>query len=77
MDLQRAERVQVSVRVESTGDVLFEDHFAPFDGARGEVLIACQRHFAHMPPDIAFDVGAHDRSGQVALSTFLVPHVFL
>jgi hypothetical protein len=76
LDLARAERVQLSVRVESTGDVLFEEHFAPFDRERGEVLVACQRHFSSLPPDIAFDVRAHDPSGRVSLTTFTVPHRF-
>jgi len=50
------------------------------------VLIACQRHFAGLPPDIAFDVRAHEAvgsaaepgagGGPVSLATFLVPHVF-
>jgi hypothetical protein len=76
LDLALAERVHLSVRVESTGDVLFEDHFAPFDRARGEVLVACQRHFSSFPPDVVFDVRAHNPSGGVALTTFTVPHVF-
>jgi hypothetical protein len=66
----------VSVSVESSGDMVFEDHFAPFDRERGEVLIACQRHFSHLPSDIAFDVRAFDASGEVSRTTFLVPHVF-
>ena len=76
MDLSRAQRVEVIVRSESTGALLMEDHFAPFDRARGEVLIACQRHFALMPPDIVFDVHAHDEAGAVSTATFVVPHVF-
>jgi hypothetical protein len=76
LDLALAERVQLSVRIESTGDVIFEDHFAPFDRARGEVLVACQRHFSSFPPDVAFEVRAHDPSGRVSLTTFRVPHVF-
>jgi hypothetical protein len=80
MDLGRAERVHVSVHVESTGEVILEDPFAPFDRERGEVLIACQRHFAGLPPDIAFVVRAHGTAEAgaepVSLATFLVPHVF-
>jgi len=76
MDLGGARRVQVSVRSESTGDLLFDDLFAPFDRARGEVLVACQRHFAHMPRDIVFEVQAHDDAGVVSRATFFVPHVF-
>lgn len=78
MDLAGARRVQVTVRSESTGEVFFEDHFAPFDPARGEVLIACQRHFASLPADVVFDVQAHveDGSGRVSRASFFVPHVF-
>jgi hypothetical protein len=76
LDLARAERVQVTVRVESTGDILLEEHFAPFDRERGEILIACQRHFASLPPDVAFDVRAHEPSGPAPLARFMVPHVF-
>ena len=76
LDLALAERVQLSIRIESTGAVLFEDHFAPFDRARGEVLVACQRHFSSLPPDVVFDVRAHDPAGGVSLTTFTVPHVF-
>ena len=64
------------MRVESTGALLFEDHFAPFDRARGEVLIACQRHFVHFPPDVAFDVRAYAGPAELSATTFLVPHVF-
>jgi len=76
LDLGGAERVDVIVRVESTGDVLWTEHFAPFDSARGEVLIACQRHFAFMPPDIVFDVRTIDGSGARTAGTFVIPHHF-
>jgi hypothetical protein len=76
LDLSRARRVDVTVRIESTGQVILEDLFAPFDPARGEVLIACQRHFAGLPPDVAFDVRTHTADGDAPVQTFLVPHVF-
>lgn len=76
LDLSRADRVQVEVRVESTGAVLFAEHFAPFDRDRGEVLIACQRHFADLPRDVAFDVRIHEQSGRTIEATYLVPHLF-
>lgn len=76
IDLSRAERVHVGVRIESTGAVVFEEHFAPFDRDRGEVLIACQRHFAGLPPDVAFDVRVHEQNGRTLEATYSVPHVF-
>jgi hypothetical protein len=76
LDLSRTERVELTVKVESTGDVLMVDPLAPFDRERGEVLIACQRHFALFPPDIVFEVRAHEPSGASTTATFIVPHVF-
>lgn len=74
--LDRAARVSVVVRSESSNQVLLEDDFVPFDRTRGEVLIACQRHFAAMPPDVVFEVFAHDDDGRVTSARYSVPHVF-
>lgn len=76
LQLTDAQSVRVTVRTESTGQVITEDHFAPFDRTRGEVVIACQRHFSEMPPDITFDVSAEDSAGRVSRATYYVPHVF-
>lgn len=76
LDLSRAERVAVSIRAEASGALLFEDPAAPFDRQRGEVLIACQRHFVAYPPDIVFDVRAHEPSGGTSTARFVVPHLF-
>ena len=79
LELADAERVSVVVRSEGSG-AIFEELFAPFDRERGEVLIACQRHFASFPPDVAIDVRVY-RSGAVAaavaeptVATYLIPH---
>jgi putative zinc finger protein len=74
LDLGTADGVSVIVRVASSGDVITEEHFVPFDRERGEVLIACQRHFSSFPPDIVFDVHVHGRDTTVA--SFDVPHLF-
>ena len=76
LDLASAERVDVIVRSES-GRVINEERCAPFDRQRGEVLVACQRHFAAWPHDIAFDVYVHRASTSVEVSTFFIPHEFL
>lgn len=76
LDLQGADRLSVRVLVESTGALLFEDHFIPFDRDRGEVLVACRRHFDIFPPDIIFEVRAHRASGPGAVARFYVPHAF-
>ncbi|MDB5215304.1 MAG: hypothetical protein JWO86_3231 [Myxococcaceae bacterium] len=75
-DLSRAERVEVRVSVESTGAVLLVEPHAPFDRDSGEVLIACQRHFAAMPPDIVIEVRAHDAAGIESIARYPIPHVY-
>jgi hypothetical protein len=76
LDLAHAERVHVTVKVESSGATLVEDHFAPFDRERGAVSIACQRHFDRFPPDVLFEVRVYGPGREPALSRYLVPHVF-
>jgi hypothetical protein len=74
-----ATRVSVTVRLESTGDVVHVEPFAPFDRERGEVLIACQKHFANFPHDVVFDVRVHAASAPTMpkLATYSIPHVFV
>ena len=73
--LSDATRVGVTVRSES-GGVMHEDPFAPFDRDRGEVLIACQRHYAVFPRDIAVDVRVYRAAGEPDLATYSIPHIF-
>jgi len=75
LDLAAADRVEVTVRDES-GNVMFEEPFAPFDRERGEVLVACQRHFAVFPRDVVCDVRVHRASADPVLATYHMPHVF-
>ena len=78
LSLGDATRVSVTVRSESSGAVLHEEHFAPFDREKGEVLIACQKHFAMLPADTVFDVRVHVPSTPMPkLSTYPIPHVFV
>lgn len=76
LQLADAERVDVFVRSEAHGQIHHEP-FAPFDRERGEVLIACQRHFSSLPPDVVFDVHVH-HAGATApdVATYHMPHVF-
>ena len=76
LDLSRAERVQVRVSSEETGDVMIESAAAPFDAASGEVLIACQRHFSEMPPNVKFEVSVIEAGVAKLSATYLVPHIF-
>jgi hypothetical protein len=53
-DLSRARRVDVDL-LDAGGRVVARFDDVPFDGARGEVLMACQRHFADLfPHDLTF-----------------------
>lgn len=75
--LADADRVEVIVRSEAHG-LLLHEPYAPFDRERGEVLIACQRHFASMPADVVFDVHVHRaRAAQPEVATYHMPHVFV
>jgi hypothetical protein len=76
LDLSRAMRVHVRVRDEETGRVLNENPAAPFDAAGGEVLIACQRHFSALPPNILFEVTAIEANGATTSASYLIPHLF-
>jgi hypothetical protein len=78
LSLADATRVSVTVRSEGSGAVLHEEHFAPFDRERGEVLIACQKHFAMLPNDVVFDVRVHTPERPMPqLATYPIPHVFV
>ena len=76
LDLSRATRVGVTVKVGETGDVIFQTGDAPFDREAGEVLIACQKHFSAFPPDIVFEVRSYDASHAETLAVYAVPHVY-
>jgi hypothetical protein len=76
LDLASAERVELTVRSEGAG-MLHHDPFVPFDAARGEVTIACQRHFSLFPADIVFDVDVHRTGAPPVRTTYELPHVFV
>jgi hypothetical protein len=76
LSLHDAARVGVTVRSESTGMIVHEDPYAPFDREQGEVLIACQKHFAVFPRDIAVDVRVYRQASEPELVTYSIPHAF-
>ena len=76
LDLARATSVDVTLRVEESGDVLFDLPGAPFDPTTGELLLACQRHFAVFPPNLLVEVRAREPSGSERRATYLIPHEF-
>jgi hypothetical protein len=76
LDLSRAKRVHLTVRAEETGEILFQDPSTPFDPDAGELIIACQRHFAAFPPNIVFEVVAIAPDGTETAARYAVPHHF-
>lgn len=73
IDLSKTDRVDVTVRIESTGVVIHSEDNVPFDTHEG-VLIACQRHFAAFPPDTVFEVRATESSGKVQEARYAILH---
>jgi hypothetical protein len=76
LDLTGADRVRFMLRVESTGRVLVTIDEAPFDRDEGAVLVACQRHYAALPPDTRAEVTVRDASGAERVTSYLIVHVF-
>lgn len=76
LDLSAAVRVSMKVSDEDTGNVLLEEPSVPFDAGSGEVLVACQRHFAAFPPNIVVEVRTHTASGAERVARYPIPHVF-
>ena len=76
LDLAKADRVRVTIRVEETGDVVLDDPNAPFDAETNEVIVACQKHFAAFPPNLVIEVAAHEPSGSERVARYAIPHVF-
>lgn len=76
LDLSAVVRLSMRIIVEETGDLLFEDPSAPFDRDSGEVLIACQRHFAGMPPNIVAEVRMRDALGAEQVARYPIPHLY-
>ncbi|MGZ3417398.1 MAG: hypothetical protein ACXWUG_01040 [Polyangiales bacterium] len=63
LDLRGATRVSLRVSVESDGSTLIVLPSTPFDRESGELLIACQRHFAMFPPDTLMEVHVESEGG--------------
>jgi hypothetical protein len=77
LDLSGATQVGLTVKVEETGDVIFQNADVPFDRQSGEVLIACQRHFSVYPPNIVFEVRSLDPSHHETITVYAVPHEYV
>lgn len=74
IDLSRAQRVDLDLRTPDGSDIaVFED--VPFDRERGEILVACQSHFAELfPRDLVFDVVSVEDDARTPLGRYTVEH---
>lgn len=76
-DVQQADRVDVEIASPSgTNRHVLQD--VPFDREKGEVLIACQRHYEGMFPegDPVFSVHAVERGKRRAVGDYRIEHVW-
>lgn len=72
-DLGHARRIDVEIGTPEGATIVRLDD-VPFDASRGELLVACQRHFAEsFPPDVVFglEVVSGDERRRVAEYTVL------
>jgi hypothetical protein len=76
LDLTGASTVGISITVEETGELLLAEPTVPFDRDSGEVLIACQPHFAGYPPNVIAEVRTSDASGSQRTVRYPLPHIF-
>ena len=73
-DLSGARRIDLDLST-SSGETFWHLEDVPFDPARGEVLVACQRHFADLfPPDIVFRVEVVSGDGHQEVARYTVHH---
>jgi hypothetical protein len=76
-DLRDAERIDVALE-SMQGQSLTTFESVAFDRARGEVLIACQRHYMEhgFPAELRFRVQAHTDGGVRHVGDYVVDHLF-
>jgi hypothetical protein len=76
VDLAGVERVRVDI-VAPDGSKRFIEEDVPFDRAKGEVLVACQRHFEGMfESDPTFEVYAMQQAEPRRLASYRVLHAW-
>jgi len=75
-DISRATRVDVDI-ASPTGSPGYALEDVPFDREKGEILVACQRHFEGMfPADPIFTVHAVESGERRPLGQYVVTHVW-
>jgi hypothetical protein len=73
-DLGQARRIDVEMRT-SAGEPVGRIDDVPFDASRGEVLVACQRHFAEtFPRDLVFGLDVVSGEARRRVGEYTVLH---
>ncbi len=75
-DLARADRVDLDL-LDPDGESRLAMVDVPFDRARGEVLIACQRHYRGLGHDPVFQLHVHEHGRRRELGKYRVRHVWM
>jgi Putative zinc-finger len=76
LDLTHADRVDLRMTSESTGQLIVAVDGVPFDASEGTVLVACQRHYASLPADTVMSVAVHAPGRPPATATYTILHRF-
>lgn len=76
LDLRDAVSVGFVLRDEQSARVLVAVDDAPFERATGEVLVACQQHYALMPHDTVAEVRTRDARGVERVASYTILHRF-
>lgn len=76
LELGAADHVGLRILAESTGECLVSLDSVPFERDEGAVLIACQRHFASLPPDDRFEVSVHAHDRPTATTSYTILHQY-
>lgn len=76
LDLHDAERVDLRMTSESTGELLVKLDAVPYEPTEAAVLIACQRHYAALPPDPVMTIIVHARGAVIRTADYTLLHIF-
>lgn len=74
LPVANATRVQFTLSDEDTGKIMARVEDAPFDAATRSVLVACQKHYASMPPNTVATVRVFEASGASTEQVYTILH---
>lgn len=77
LPLADASAVSFRMLALSSGEVLVALDDVPFERDQGRVLVACQKHYAAMPPDTVAEITVRDHAGAEHVTTYTIVHRFV